>query len=556
MRRFFLLGALTIFAFLAIWARLFYWQVVSHAKFKVIADNQHFYQLELPPIRGEILSSDGTPLVANQTAYLVFAEKKKIEDEKKFTQEIASILGEEEASISARLDTSPVWVPIKHEVEEQIATKLRDLKLPGLGLAREDKRFYPEASMAAHLLGFVGKNNEGQAQGYFGLEGFYDKELRGQSGYLRQERDAVGNPILIGQAERFEPKNGRSLILYIDKTAQFLVEERLKKGIERYGAKAGTAIVMDPKTGGILASASYPSYDPGLYSEFPSEYYRNPVVADSYEPGSTFKPLVMASALNEGKVKPTDTFDERGPARVNEYLIKTWNSEYHGMISMTQILEYSSNVGMVHVASKLGNESELSFLKAIGVGQKTEVDLQDEATPLLRGDDQWHDIDYSTASFGQGIAITPLQMVRAVGALANDGWLMKPQIVKQIVGEDGQKVDITPLKVRQIVSSPTSKIVSEMMVASVVHGEVKWKIPKGFRIAGKTGTAQIPVEGHYDAEKTIASFVGFGPVEDPKFVMLVTLREPSTSQWGSETAAPLFFEIATDLLRYYGITPQ
>lgn len=521
-----------------------------------MADNQHFYQLELPPIRGEILSSDGTPFVANQTAYLVFAEKKKIEDEDDFVDKIAPILGEEEASVSASLDSSPVWVPIKHQVEEQVAQKLRDLQLTGLGLAREDKRFYPEASMAAHLLGFVGKNNEGQPQGYFGLEGFYDKELRGQSGYLRQERDAVGNPIIIGQAERFEPKNGRSLVLHVDKTTQFLVEEKLKKGLARYGAKAGVVIVMDPKTGGILASASYPSYDPGLFSEFPSEYYRNPVVADSYEPGSTFKPLIMAEALDLGKVQPTEKFDEQGPAYVDEYAIKTWDNKYHGMISMTQILEYSSNVGMVHIANKLGNKPELAFLKDIGIGQKTEVDLQDEASPMLRDDNEWHDIDYATASFGQGIAVTPLQMVRAIGALANDGWLMKPQLVKEIVGEEGEKIQITPQKIRQVVSSPTSKIISEMMVSSVTHGEAKWKVPKGFRIAGKTGTAQIPVEGHYDAEKTIASFVGFGPVEDPKFVMLVTLREPTTSPWGSETAAPLFFEIATELLRYYGITPQ
>ena len=384
MRRFFLLGALTIFAFLALWARLFFWQIVSYNKFKALADKQHFYQLELPPIRGEILSADGTPLVANQTAYLVFAEKKKIEDEEGFIEDIAPILGEEVASVSAIMDASPVWVPIKHQVEEQAAQKLRDLKLNGLGLAREDKRFYPEASMAAHLLGFVGKNNEGQPQGYFGLEGFYDKELRGQSGYLRQERDAVGNPIIIGEAERFEPKNGRSLVLYIDKTVQFLVEEKLKKGLSRYGAKAGVVIVMDPKTGGILASASYPSYDPGLFGEFPGEYYRNPVVADSYEPGSTFKPLVMAAAVNAGKRKPTDTVEKQGPVRVNEYSIKTWNNEYNGMISMTQILQYSSNVGMVHISNKLGNESLLSFLKSIGFGEKTGIDLQDEASPVLR----------------------------------------------------------------------------------------------------------------------------------------------------------------------------
>ncbi len=556
MKRLPIVTALLLVAFLAIWARLFFWQVLSHEKFRTMADSQHFHRLEIPPARGEILSSDGTPLVTNQTAYLVFAEKKRIEDEHTFIETVAPLLGEEVASISARMATQSIWIPLKHQVEEDIVKKLRTLEVEGLGFEREDKRFYTEASMAAHLLGLVGKDSNGHPKGYFGLEGFYDKELAGQSGYLRQERDAVGNPIVIGEIERFEPKNGRSLLLYLDKTVQFIAEEKLKKGLERFGAKAGVIVIMDPKTGGILASASYPNYHPGLYAEFPSEYYRNPVVADSYEPGSTFKPLIMAGAVDKNAVKATEVFDETGPVRVGQYAIKTWNDEYHGAISMTQILEYSSNVGMVHIARKMGGTNLLSFLEAIGIGEKTGVDLQEEATPVTRPEDQWKEVDFATASFGQGIATTPLQMVRAVAAIANGGWLMEPHVVKQIVEKEGKIVDIKPRPVRQIVSGTSAKLIAEMMVSSVEHGEAKWKVPKGFRIAGKTGTAQIPVEGHYDAEKTIASFIGFGPVEDPKFVMLVTLREPTSSPWGSETAAPLFFEVATELLRYYGITPQ
>ncbi|MBI4137501.1 penicillin-binding protein 2 [Candidatus Roizmanbacteria bacterium] len=543
-------------AFSLIWLRLFYWQVVSHDELRDLADSQHFYRLEIPPARGEIRSSDGTPLVTNQTAYLVFAEKKNVTDIEEYAEQVAPVLEMEEASVSALLTEHDVWVPIKHQVEAPVVDKIKQLELAGLGFEREDKRFYPETSMAAHLLGFVGKDALGRPKGYFGLEGFYDKELAGQPGFLLQERDAYGNPIVIGKIDRIEPKHGRSLLLYIDKTIQFIAETKLKKALEKYGAKAGNVVIMDPKTGGILASASYPNYDPLLFSEFPDEYYRNPIVADTYEPGSTFKPLVMAKAFDEKKLKATDTYEERGPVAVGGYQIKTWNNEYHGEISMSQILQYSSNVGMVYISSKLEKDTMLTFLSDFGLGSKTGIDLQEEAETFMRSESEWRDIDLATASFGQGIAVTPIQMVRAISAIANDGILMEPRLVKEIVSDDGKTIAIPPKEVRRLYSAPTAKVIAELMVDAVEHGEAKWTVIKGFRIAGKTGTAQIPVEGHYDSEKTIASFVGFGPVENPRFVMLVTLREPTSSPWGSETAAPLFFDIANELFPYFGIHPQ
>ena len=545
-----------VFGFFAIWGRLFYWQVWSHERLQELADAQHYHRLEIPATRGDILSVDGTPLASNQTAYLVFAEKKQVKDELEFIELIAPILDEELASLSARMKTSDVWVSLAGQVEEERVKKLRTLQLEGLGFERDDKRYYPEASMAAHMLGFVGKNEDGEQQGYFGLEGQYDKELRGQKGYLRQERDAVGNPIVIGNSERIEPKNGRSLVLYLDKTVQFIAEEKLKEGLEKYGAKAGNVIVMEPSTGGIVASASFPSYDPGQYAEFPHEYYKNPVVADAYEPGSTFKPLIMAEAIDEKAIQPTDTFNEDGPVVVDGYTIKTWNSEYHDTISMGEILEYSSNVGMVFVSGKLGNKKLLSFINEAGFGKETNIDVQDEASGTLRPESEWRTIDFATASFGQGIAVTPIQMIAAVNAIANGGILYEPHMVKKIVDQNGDIIDIAPKEVRRLFSPLTANVMTEMMVSSAEHGDAKWTNLKEYRVAGKTGTAQIPVEGHYDAEKTIASFVGFAPAEDPKFVMLVTLREPQSSPWGSETAAPLFFNIARELLTYYGVSPK
>ena len=279
-------------------------------------------------------------------------------------------------------------------------------------------------------------------------------------------------------------------------------------------------------------------------------------MAGSFEPGSTFKVLVIAAALNEHAVTATTVMDESGPVRVGDYTIRTWNNEYHGPQTMSQIIQHSSNVGMVFVEKQLGEDKFIKYIRSFGFGKPTGIDLEDEVSPELRGGDQWGEIDLATASFGQGIAVTPLQMVRAVAAIANGGRLVEPRMVKKTFDAKGKIIEMKPKQGTQVISRESAEIVTEMMINAVDNGEAKWAKPKGYRIAGKTGTSQIPVSGHYDDKKTIASFVGFAPADDPAFVMLVTLREPSSSQWGSETAAPLFFTIARDILLYKGIAPQ
>jgi cell division protein FtsI/penicillin-binding protein 2 len=453
-------------------------------------------------------------------------------------------------------DPNRVWLPLAHKVESEKADTLKSLNLAGLGFEKEPKRYYPEASMAAHLLGFVGSDVNGEDVGYFGLEGKYERELGGKNGSIQLEKDAQGNPILIGEARRIEPEDGRSLVLWLDRVIQEIVERRLAEGMQRYGAQEGTIIVMDPKSGGILAMANLPSYDPRAYSTFDKALYKNPAVAASYEPGSTFKTFVMGAGLEERAVTPTTTMDEAGAVPIGEYNIRTWNNEYHGKITMTQVLQYSSNVGMVFVGQKLGEDKLISYIKDFGFGDLTLVDLEDEATPELRPEREWGPIDFATASFGQGIAVTPLQMVTAAASLANDGKLMKPRVVKEIRDRRGNIIPIAPEVVKQVLSPASARVLTEMLVFAVDNGEAKWAKPKGYRLAGKTGTAQIPVAGHYDENKTIASFVGWGPADNPRFVMLVTLREPKSSPWGSETAAPLFFTIAKDIFSYWGIPPQ
>ena len=546
-----------VFGFVMVVMRLFYWQIIKSDELSQKAAAQHFIEFDLPATRGEILDGKESAFVLNQPAYLIYAEPRVIKNIPQFVGKVAPLLGLDPVQLTADLSSpNRVWVPLAHQVEMKKTAELKALGELGLGFEKEPKRFYPEASSAAHLLGFVGSDVNGQDHGYFGLEGFYDRQLSGVSGSIRLEKDAHGAPILIGEDERIPPQDGRTLILSVEKPVQQIVERKLAEGIRKYGAKAGTVVVMEPSTGSILASASYPSYDQRAYEQYDKVLYTNPAVASTYEPGSTFKTLIMAAALNEKLITPQTIMDETGPVVVGPNSIRTWNNEYHGKITMTQVLEYSSNVGMVDIARRLGKDKMLSYIRKFGFGKPTNIDLEEEASPELRPDNQWQEIDELTASFGQGIAVTPIQMVRAVAALANGGKLMEPHMVQRIKDAKGKIINIKPKMVTQVISPSAASIITEMMIQAVDNGEAKWAKPKGYRIAGKTGTAQIPIAGHYDATKTIASFVGFAPADQPAFVMLVTLTEPTSSPWGSETAAPLFFAIARELFTYWGISPQ
>ncbi|HKZ34864.1 MAG TPA: penicillin-binding protein 2 [Patescibacteria group bacterium] len=546
----------TILLFLSlIILRLFYWQVVVSEKLIVAAEQQHFLTTEIPALRGEFLASDGFPFVSNQPAYLVYAMLPDVDKISLPFEKLSSLLAVTEATLSSRLSADLVWVPLKRKVEDEVKKQIETMDISGIGFERDDRRFYPEGSMAAHLFGFVGSDINGKDTGYFGLEGYYDGYIKGIPGKVRQEKDALGRPILVGEYRPEEAQDGSSLLLTLDRTVQFLVEKKLREGIEKYRAKAGSVIVMNPTTGAILAMASVPSYEPNRWDEYPKDLYKNPIVANSYEPGSTFKVLIMAAALNEKKVEPETRCDIcTGPVQVSGYQIRTWNNKYFPNSTMTEVLQHSDNVGMVFVGQKIGEKKLHSYLKNFGIGEKTGIDLEEETTPTLRSWEEWKEIDLATTSFGQGVAVTPIQMIRAVSAIGNDGKLMKPYLVKKIISKSDE-VTIESKVVRQVVKPETAKILTEMMINAVDNGEARFAKPKGYRIAGKTGTAQIPLGGTYQDDKTIASFVGFAPADHPKFSMLVVLTEPSSSPWGSETAAPLFFSIAKELFQYYTIAP-
>jgi cell division protein FtsI/penicillin-binding protein 2 len=558
----------------AVVLRLFFWQVLNSEKLIVMAEQQRFESLKVNALRGDISFSDGSALASSQPSYLLYALPKTLSEEKKskvakglatlFIEDEGKVLTTEEKElqldalkneIHLQLSKDLYWVSLKRNINQDLKEKIDVLKLEGLGYEQEFSRFYPESSSSAHLLGFVASDSKGEGTGYFGVEGYYNGELKGIPGTVVQEKDALGVPILIGQTFTTRTKNGKNLKLNIDRVVQYIIEKNLKRGMERYGAKSASAIVMDPKTGAVLGLAAYPNYDPGKILEFPKENYKNPTVADSYEPGSTFKVLVMAAAVNEDLVEADTRCDIcDGPLKIGGFTIKTWNEKYRADLTMKDVIVHSDNTGMVFVSRKLGLDKMYQYIEDFGFGEVTSIDLQDEASPDLRAKEEWREIDLATSSFGQGIAVSGIQMVRAVSAIANGGYLMEPQIVKEIKDENSL-FEIKPKMIKQVITPETAIIITEMMVAAVDEGEAKFAKPKGFRIAGKTGTAQIPVAGHYDPNKTIASFVGFAPADDPKFVMLVRYDQPSSSIFGSETAAPTFFEISKELFPYFKVAP-
>lgn len=590
------LNLLLIILFLwgiAVFSRLFWWQIIQKEKLLAQAENQHWFNFQIPAGRGEIKTSDGFSLVTNQPGFLIYASLPKIKEPlKSIAEKLGPFLAKEKQlavtkdenekekksekntfdeetniekevikEIEKRLNTQNViWVALANKVDEKIKKEIENLKLTGIGFEKEEKRFYPEASMAAHLLGFVGSDINGNDKGYFGLEGFYNLELAGRPGKRKMEKDARGKPILIGE-EKTEPAgDGRNLILNLERNIQFSIEKYLQEGMEKYGAKAGTAIVMKVDDGRILAMSSFPSYNPSFWQFYDKNLYKNPTVADLYEPGSVMKPVIMASALNEKLVQPDTSCDKcSGPRSIGGYTIRTFNNQYHPNLTMKEVLENSDNTGMVFVAEKLGTNKLYEYLQKFGFGENSGIDVQEEEGGSLRPKNQWHEIDLATAGFGQGVAVNAIQMVRAFAVFANGGKLVKPFIVKR-VEEEGKIMEIKPKIQRQVISPGTAKIITEMLVSTVEKSPLRF--PRNrieglseYRIAAKSGTAQIPLAGHYDPKKTIASVIGYGPADNPKFVVLVKLVEPEVRPWGSDTAGPVFFKIMKELFTYYNINP-
>lgn len=546
-----ILFLLFVVVFFAVIIKLFYIQVLNSHSYS----GDYLQTKKIYPTRGKIFDIHGQPLAVNETKYLLYVEPKKVEKKNYLIKDIDNILHLGEATIEARIDDQKDWVRVTSGVTKENKEAIVRLNIPGVGFQEEEDAYYPESSLSAHLVGFVGKNTEGQNIGYVGVEGYYEKELAGLPGLVKSEKDLIGRPIFFGIQNKVDPQNGGDLILTVDNAVQTIVKKKLASAIELYKAKDGCVIMADPYSMKIISLVCLPDFDPENYYKFGEDFFKNSAISDLFEPGSIFKPLIMAAAIESKAVKPDEIFNETGPVNIADSTIKTWNDKYEGKITMTRILEKSSNVGMVYVGGKLGNERLYNYIQKYQFGKPTQIDLQGEVSGYLRPKDQWYPIDFSTVTFGQGIAITPIQMLRAFASIINGGNLYQPYVVDSIVA-DGIERKQQPKLVGRVVSERTSEIMKKMLESTVENGEIKWLKPIGYTIGGKTGTAQIPIKGQYDPYKTNASFIGFAPVDKPKFIAMVILREPQSSQWGSETAAPLFFDIAKDVLLYYNIAPE
>lgn len=558
-----------------------FWQVVKADKLSAMADQQHFDAVSIPAIRGEIFFQDGTKLAANRPAFVAYADKREpIKAPEKIVDQIAKIIWESQLlpstssgvkkdyedqtknRISGLLaDPGLIWVSVSSKISPETKLKLDGLSVPWLAFEEASQRFYPESSTAAHLLGFVGSDDLGLPKGYFGLEGYYDRELSGREGKKRLERDAFGRPIPIGSESEIPPIPGRSIATSLDRNIQRLTEEYLSEGISQWGAESGTAIVLETKTGNVKAMASLPSYYPGSFSLYPEGIFKNPAVAAVYEPGSIMKPLVMAAAINEGKLESTTTCPVCSkPREIGGGVIRTFNNQYHPNLTMTEVLVNSDNTGMVFVGEKLGKVNLFDyFFKKYGFGEKTGIDLQEEEEGTVKSKSQWYPLDVATLTFGQGIGVTPIQMITAFSVLANGGQFIPPRLVAKIY-DGNREIAVPPKSTYLVLSKKTADTLAQMLLAVTDGSPLKYprdrvfgKTP--FPIAAKSGTAQISVKGEYVEGKTIGSVIGYVPATNPRFVVYVKLNEPAVRSWGSDTAGPVFFKIMKDLILYYGLTP-
>ena len=547
--------------------RLFDLQILKHKNFEALAEGQHRLVEDLIPERGKIYVQDREtldlfPLATNEKLYLVYAVPKIIQETSK-PEEVAlklePILGISKDELISRL-TKPedLYEPLKHEISDEDKSKIEELKIPGIEFQPESKRFYPEKNLASHILGFVGYVDD-QKKGQYGIEGYYNDILAGKAGSLFGEKSARGMWISIGNMQFTPAQDGDDLVLTIDRVIQHKVEQELSASIQKYGATKGSAIVMDPKTGEILALANFPNFDPNEYSKVEDvNIFKNSVIYDLYEPGSVTKPFFMGAALDLGLVGPNTTHPGTNSVEVGKYTIHNSVNWPVGPETMTQILERSSNVGIVFVNQTLGLDRAYSYLEKFGFTNLTGIDLDTEMSDSIPPKEKWNDVDLAVAGFGQGpINITSMHLVNAFSAIANGGKLLQPHIVKKIIHPDGTEETIKTKVVAEVLSPSTAATLTAMLVSTVENGAEKLVVP-GYRVAGKTGTAQMPAKDKagYDPDKKICSFVGYGPVDDPQFIIFIRYYFDKGTVWGGTTAGPVFIRLALDLFKYYQIPPS
>lgn len=562
------LSVLFLVLMVAFVGRLLDRQVIRRESYAAKAEKQYYTEIEQPAHRGNIYINDVEstnlidesktglfPVATDLELFDVLVTPKNVTDKKETAKKLAEILSEDENEIFKTIDQDKWYIPaIKKRIDKETADKIGALEIAGVSLEKNYSRFYPEKEFLSQVLGFVDFENRGR----YGIEEYYDGLLRGEGGTLKGLKDNLGKVIRV--EESAPGKDGASVVLTIDRSIQYMAEKKLKEGIERYGAEGGSIVISNPKTGAILAMASSPTYDPNKFNEIKTEdqkIFLNPAACLNWEPGSIFKPIVVSAAIAEKKVEPDSKPDEipggfKNMITVDNYEIHNALDKSYGYETVTQILENSDNIGMVWVADKMGSEIMGNYLKKYGFGEKTGVDLAGEASGQVSSYKKWKDVNRATISFGQGISTTPIQMVTAFGAIANKGKMVKPHLLDRVLEADGENKKAETTDLGQIISEEDTKKMNEMLVSVVENGHGKKAKVEGYRVAGKTGTAEIPKDGGgYEEEGHIGSFIGYAPADDAKFVMLVKFNKPKNVEWAESSAAPIFGEIADWLLNSY-----
>lgn len=553
---------LTAAAFLILFFRIAYLQFIRGDELRNAALENRLRSVPIQPKRGVIYDRNGKELALSISAPSVGAFPMEIR-ESGYEQKIATLLAEilelPADEVLKKITAPQAYNYVQRKISIEKAQKIRSLgdQLPGIQIVDESHRFYPNGQLAAHILGFAGIDN----QGLEGIEYVYDQELRGAPGRFVAERDAEGREIPGAVQEYLAPLDGNSIKLTIDEVIQHIAERELDQLMASpTSPRRASIIVADPKTGEILAMASRPTFDPNNFGSFPAEWRRNPAISDAFEPGSIFKIVTVAAALEEGVVKPQDRFYDPGYIKIGPDRIKCWRSgNPHGSQSFAEGVANSCNPVFVEVGLRLEEKEAGTFyryIRSFGFGSPTGVDLNGEAGGILIPPENLKPINIGTISIGQGIAVTPIQMVQAMSAIANGGMLVKPHLVKEVLSPDGQVVKtIEPQPVRQVISKDTAQQVVELLEGVVKDGTGKSAQIPGYRIGGKTGTAQKPGKGGYQPGKYVSSFLGFGPVEDPQLVVLVVIDEPQGAYYGGVIAAPVFKKVMEDTLKYLNIPP-
>ena len=591
-RCFFVIVAL-IFVF-----RLYYLQVVKAGYYQALSSDQHdFYQVLIAQ-RGDIIVTDWQDheneyfAATNEYRGKVYAVPHDVIDPIKSTEILAKILGYDlpkpidEVMLSedqlievvaeplapaevpeptqyeillARLSKgNDPYEPVERNVPQETLDRITDAKLAGIDYVLEPVRAYPEKKVGGHLIGFLGQNDQTGWQGHYGLEGYFNDLLAGKNGFLDVNADASGRWIGLGSGTVQSALNGSDIVLTIDRTIQYEACKELAAGIAQTQSDAGAVVILDPKTGRVIAICSYPDFDPANYSQVEDiSHYNNLAIFAAYEPGSVIKPLVMSKAIDLGILTPTSGYEDLGEVKVDDYTIHNSDLKANGWMTMTQVLESSLNTGMVYVERQIGQDAVKSILTNYGFGTLTGIELETEASGTIAALENTSEIYFATASYGQGFTVTPLQLASAYAAIANEGMLMKPYLVSEIRAPDGTVETRMPKTIQQVISKKSAATIGAMMVSTLENGHgQKGRVP-GYYIAGKTGTAQVAKENGrgYEVGVTRGTFAGFGPVEDPKFAMVVYLDHPRSSEWADATAAPVFGKLAAFMLKYFEVPP-